>query len=404
LVFNDFIGGFGMLKAFIRNQSAKARLRRCFKSAGLIDKHKSGDKEVIVYPKIHDVEFDFEKKSIRYVFTIVNGTDPKEVLKKEYVFNQYFGKNIELDGDYKKFELTVHQNGLEKQLIYRYSDIKTAIEGFKVPIVCGRNRNGQWIIYDAVIEPNALISGEPGSGKSTQLRSIITTLIQYMSPEKLHLYLGDLKMSEFHLFKGVKHVKGIAVFPDELEKMLNVVYKEMLRRAKLLNASGVMHVDQLPQDKRVPYILLAIDEIVMVMDNKELKKKLVQIDSLGRALGIYNILSLQRPSHDILDTKIRSLLTVRMGFRTTDLSNAKIIGTPGAEKISRETPGRFILKRDALEEIQAPYLKEEKAEEILKAYKSTEWKNVIEGNSEPVEDVEEEFSEDDIFSGVLKGE
>jgi DNA segregation ATPase FtsK/SpoIIIE, S-DNA-T family len=394
-----------MLKTFIRNQSAKARLRRCFKSAGLIDKHKSGDKEVIVYPKIHDVKFDFEKKSIRYVFTLVNGTDPKEVLKKEYVFNQYFGKNIEIDGDYKKFELTVFQNGLEKELTYKYADVETAIKGYKVPIVCGKDRNGQWVVYDAVTEPNALISGEPGSGKSTQLRSILTTLIQCKSPDELHLYLGDLKMSEFHLFKGVKHVKNVSIFPAELEKMLSYVYKEMLNRTKLLNSCGVIHVDKLPESKKVPYIVLAIDEIVMVMDNKDLKKMLVQIDSLGRALGIYNILSLQRPSHDILDTKIRSLLTVRMGFRTTDQSNAKIIGTPGAEKISRETPGRFILKRDTLEEIQAPYLHEDKAEEILKAYKSADWKNVLEGNSEPVEVIEEkEFFENDIFSEVLKGE
>jgi DNA segregation ATPase FtsK/SpoIIIE, S-DNA-T family len=392
-----------MIKTFIRNQSAKARLRRCFKSAGLINKYKNGDKDVTVYPKIHDVKFDTEKQSIRYVFTLVNGTDPKEVLKKEYVFNQFFGKNIELEGDYKKFELTVYQKGLVKELSYKYKDLETAIKGLKIPIVCGKDRNGNWIVYDAITEPNALISGEPGSGKSTQLRSILTTLIQYKSADELHLYLGDLKMSEFHLFKGVQHVKGVAVFPEELEKMLQKVYKEMLSRAKILNAAGVMHIDKLPADKKVPYILLAIDEIVMVMDNKELKKMLVQIDSLGRALGIYNILSLQRPSHDILDTKIRSLLTVRMGFRTVDTTNSKMIGTSGSEKISRDAPGRFILKRDTLDEIQAPYLHEDKAEEILKRYKSNEWENDLECHSEPVE-VIEEITEDDLFSGVLKGE
>jgi DNA segregation ATPase FtsK/SpoIIIE, S-DNA-T family len=392
-----------MIKTFIRYQSAKAKLRRCFKYAGLIYKYKNGDKDVTVYPKIHDVKFDTEKQSIRYVFTLVNGTDPKEVLKKEYVFNQFFGKNIELEGDYKKFELTVYQKGWVKELTYNYKDLETSIQGLKVPIVCGKDRNGNWIVYDAITEPNALISGEPGSGKSTQLRSIITTLIQYKSSDELHMYLGDLKMSEFHLFKGVQHVKGVAVFPEELEKMLQKVYKEMLNRAKLLNAAGVMHIDKLPADKKVPYILLAIDEIVMVMDNKELKKMLVQIDSLGRALGIYNILSLQRPSHDILDTKIRSLLTVRMGFRTVDSTNSKMIGTQGSEKISRETPGRFVLKRDTLEEIQAPYLHEDKAEKILSVYKSHVWENVLEGNSEPVE-VIEELTEEDLFSGVLKGE
>jgi DNA segregation ATPase FtsK/SpoIIIE, S-DNA-T family len=314
----------------------------------------------------------------------------------------HFGKNIEIDGDYKKFELTVYQNGLQKELTYKYKDIEPVIKGFKMPIVCGKDHNNNWVVYDAITEPNALISGEPGSGKSTQLRSIITTLIKYKSPEQLHLYLGDLKMSEFHLFKGVQHVKGVAIFPDELAIMLAHVYKEMIKRSRLLNENGVMHVDKLPKGKKVPYILLAIDEIVMVMDNKDIKKMLVQIDSLGRALGIYNILSLQRPSHDILDTKVRSLLTVRMGFRTPDLSNSKIIGTPGSEKISRETPGRFYLKRDTLEEMQAPYLTEEEAEELLEGYKSSEWKNLFTGVSESSEEEQEELKEEDVFNEVLK--
>ncbi|WP_088085499.1 FtsK/SpoIIIE domain-containing protein [Bacillus sp. OV166] len=259
-----------------------------------------------------------------------------------------------------------------------------------------------WIIYDAITEPNALISGEPGSGKSTQLRSIITTLIKYKSPEDLHFYLGDLKMSEFHLFKGVQHVKGVAIFPDELKKMLIHVYKEMLKRSRLLNTTGVMHVDQLPKNKKVPYILLAIDEIVMVMEDKDIKKMLVQIDSLGRALGIYNILSLQRPSHDILDTKVRSLLTVRMGFRTVDLANAKIIGTPRSEKISIETPGRIFLKRDKIMEVQAPYLTDKEAEKLLVGYKSAEWKNLFIGCSEPCNDEKKDLREEDVFNEVLK--
>jgi S-DNA-T family DNA segregation ATPase FtsK/SpoIIIE len=271
-----------------------------------------------------------------------------------------------------------------------------------MPIVCGKDRNGQWVVYDAITEPNALISGEPGSGKSTQLRSILTTLIKYKTPDDLHMYLGDLKMSEFHLFKGVQHVKSVAIFPEELERMLTHVYKEMLNRSRLLNDTGVMHVDQLPQDKKVPYILLAIDEIVMVMDNKDIKKMLVQIDSLGRALGIYTILSLQRPSHDILDTKVRSLLTVRMGFRTTDLSNSKIIGTPGSEKISRETPGIFFLKRDTLEEIQSPYLTDKVAEKLLEGYKSSKWKNLLESHYEPVVSNGEELTEKDVFFDAIE--
>jgi S-DNA-T family DNA segregation ATPase FtsK/SpoIIIE len=375
-------------------------LVKAFKTAQIYRTYSTDNGDRYITPKIHSVSID--NHSTEYVFTLPTGVNPDLLKKNFYVFQQVFGKQIELEGEIKKFVFTVYKNGIRKELSYRYNDIEPVITGLKMPIVCGKDRNGQWVVYDAITEPNALISGEPGSGKSTQLRSILTTLIKYKTPDDLHMYLGDLKMSEFHLFKGVQHVKSVAIFPEELERMLTHVYKEMLNRSRLLNDTGVMHVDQLPQDKKVPYILLAIDEIVMVMDNKDIKKMLVQIDSLGRALGIYTILSLQRPSHDILDTKVRSLLTVRMGFRTTDLSNSKIIGTPGSEKISRETPGIFFLKRDTLEEIQSPYLTDKVAEKLLEGYKSSKWKNLLESHYEPVVSNGEELTEKDVFFDAIE--
>lgn len=374
---------------------ARKQLIKALRIAQIYLSYSTDSGERYILPKIHSVTL--KEHFTKYVFTLPTGINPDLLKKNFYVFQQVFGKQIEFNGEIKKFVLTVYKDGITKDLTYRYSDILPAIEGLKMPIVCGMDRNGEWVVYDTITEPNALISGEPGSGKSTQLRSILTTLIQYKSPDELHLYLGDLKMSEFHLFKGVQHVKSVAIFPDELERMLSQVYNEMLKRSKLLNATGVMHVDQLPEDKKVPYILLAIDEIVTVMDNKNIKSMLVQIDSLGRALGIYNILSLQRPSHDILDTKVRSLLTVRMGFRTTDLSNSKIMGTPGSEKISRVTPGRFYLKRDKLEEIQAPYLTDTEAKEILECYKSSKWKKDCMGHSKPSDKA---LTERNVFNDV----
>jgi DNA segregation ATPase FtsK/SpoIIIE, S-DNA-T family len=377
------------------DMKARYKITKAFRAGSIYMTISSGENEKKIFPKIHSIQPT--DHSIEYVFTLPTGLNPDLLKKNYFAFEQVFGQNILLDGEVKKFVLTVHKGSLKKELIYDYDTIKHAITGLKMPIVCGLDRNGKWIVYDAITEPNALISGEPGSGKSTQLRSILTTLIKYKSPDELHMYLGDLKMSEFHLFKGVQHVKNVAVFPDELERMLTHVYNEMLKRSKLLNSTGVMHVDQLPKAKKVPYILLAIDEVVMVMDNKDIKKMLVQIDSLGRALGIYNLLSLQRPSHDILDTKVRSLLTVRMGFRTTDLSNSKMIGTPGSEKIKRETPGRFFLKRDTLEEIQAPYLTDSKAKKLLEPYKSTEVQKPNTGDSVESKKV---ITEEEVFNDV----
>ncbi|MDK7669533.1 FtsK/SpoIIIE domain-containing protein, partial [Cytobacillus oceanisediminis] len=349
----------------------RQRLVKTFKAAELY----LGDIERPSFPKIHSTTISADTTAI--TFTLPNGLDPKLLTKNLYVFQQHFGKNIRLDGEIKRFTLTINKNSLPRELTYSYSATSHLLADYDMPILCGKDSAGNYMVYDAITEPNCLISGEPGAGKSTQLRSILTTLIQTKSPDELHVYLGDLKMSEFFLFKGVQHVKSVCVYAEDMAVMLAYLHGEMKRRGELLNKHGVTHINKLPQ--KPPYILLCIDEFVMIMDDKQMKKQIVQLVALGRALGIYCILSLQRPSHDILDTKIRGLLTVRMGFRTTDLSNSRIIGTPGSERISKETPGRFLIKRDELTELQAPYLTEEKAEEMLAPYKSDGWTDMFAG-------------------------
>jgi DNA segregation ATPase FtsK/SpoIIIE, S-DNA-T family len=366
---------------FIRRQRARFALKKAFYSAGLFIPYKNGDKTYRIFPKIHSVKIDDDQTE--YVFTLINGMDPKEVSKKEYVFMQHFGANIELDGDHKTFTLTVYRKTFPKELKYDYDTFFPVIDELDLPIVAGMDRHGQWHVYDAINEPGLLISGEPGAGKSSQVRSIITTLIQYKKPHELEIYLGDLKMSEFHLFYNIEHVKSVCIYPEDLRKMLTYLTEEMKRRGELLNKYRVTHVNKLPESEKVPYILICIDEFVMIMDDKDMKAMLIQLVALGRALGMVCVLSLQRPSHDILDTKIRSCLTVRMGFRVSDFSNAKIIGTPGAEKIAKETPGRFLLKRSDIIELQAPFLDEKHAEKILATYKSSDWKNRFTGDSRP---------------------
>jgi DNA segregation ATPase FtsK/SpoIIIE, S-DNA-T family len=352
----------------------RKKLIKAFRSGDMHLTYKMSDgNERLIFPKIRNVTISDASTTI--TFTLPNGLDPKLLQKNYYVFEQYFGQNVELDGEVKRFTLRINNLSLPKELNYNYVKIEPELEGLEMPIVCGKDSTGKWMVYDAITEPNCLISGEPGAGKSTQLRSILATLIQRKTPEELHIYLGDLKMSEFFLFKGVEHVKSVCVYPEDMARMLAHIHRELKRRGELLNKHRVTHIRKLP--KAEPFILLAIDEIVMIMDDREMKKQIVQITSLGRALGIYCILSLQRPSHDILDTKIRGLLTVRQGFRTTDASNSKIIGTPGSERISKQTPGRFLIKRDELTELQAPYLTEEKADKILATYRIDGWKDMF---------------------------
>ncbi|MGM0878709.1 MAG: FtsK/SpoIIIE domain-containing protein [Bacillota bacterium] len=77
------------------------------------------------------------------------------------------------------------------------------ISRFKLGIICGQDRNGQYVSFDLLKQPHILIAGETGSGKSTQLRSILTTLILSKKPKELELYLGIVKSQSFTSFEKV---------------------------------------------------------------------------------------------------------------------------------------------------------------------------------------------------------
>jgi DNA segregation ATPase FtsK/SpoIIIE, S-DNA-T family len=372
-----------MIKKFIRNQQSKAFLMQAFKSADLGISYSYGKNKGVIYPKIHSVKFNRKSQSVQYSFSIPTGLDPKDVKKKDYCFKQVFGKNIELKGDTKHFTLTVYTSVLPTVLKYDYD--KFDLEGLSLPIVAGMDLNGTMVAYDMVKYPHLLIAGETGSGKSTQLRSILPTLIQSLTPDRLQLFLCDLKRSEFHIFRYVEHVQGLFVSPKEIMPMLSYLQKVMEERGDLLDHHEVAHIDDLPNP--LPYIVLCIDEVALLKKEKKLMSIVEDISAIGRALGVFLILSMQRPDRDVLDGKLKNNLTVRMGFRCADLINSRIIGTPGSEKLKND--GRMLLKSPVhdLSEIQAPYVDIDGAKIILEGYRSPKKKKPNFGHSEGNEDI-----------------
>lgn len=355
-----------------KSMKARSKLISAFKEAGIYKE--VGTEKRKLFPVIHNVpneEYDY------YVFTLRNGIDPKLLKKNFFVFQQFFGENVILDGDYKVFKLAIKQTTLIDPVEYDYNLISELIKEEKIlmPIVCGRNEKGQFKVYDATNSPNLLIYGEPGSGKSSILHVILSTLIQQFKPSQIEFYLADFKMSELNLYEGVEHVKSISYLTKELEPTLKHIKGEMTNRGELLKSNKVRHINKLSEAQKPPYIVLCVDEFVMIKDD-EIMSDLLQIASLGRAYGIYLILSMQRPSHKILSTDVRGLLSVRMGFRTVDKRNALIGETPGSETIPKTGyEGTFFLKMDDLEQIRAPFLDEKKTDAILEPFKVDSWKN-----------------------------
>ncbi|MFZ7755855.1 FtsK/SpoIIIE domain-containing protein [Bacillus thuringiensis] len=349
-----------------------------FHKAGLYIEHQTRGGQIPIYPKIHVVTSS--NQCVQYVFTVPNGLDPKKIEKKWFCFQQILGRNIAIEGDIKKFVLHVfHSDAGLKPYNYSYKKWQPLLQKYRLPVVVGRDQFGKMITYDMVDAntPHLLIAGETGSGKSSMVRVILSTLIQTMSPDTLHLYLGDLKSSEFHFLRRVKHVKEVCMEEVEMKLMLQKVWKEIRERRKLMEEYEVDHIDEcnkLNPDNQKPYILLAIDEVAMLQDEKDCMATIEKISAVGRSLGVFLMLSMQRPDAKVLDGKLKLNMTVRMGFRCADSINSKIMGTPGAEDL--EQSGQMILKLHGLKKVQAPYLALNKAKQMIEPYRVL--KNTVE--------------------------
>lgn len=353
------IGGAAVTLSAGGKEAKKDTLHTCFTRARLFIRQRNDKDWVYTYPSVNGHEtFDDHQE---YTFTLPIGVDPDRLHKHFWVFEQGFGPHIDISGDSATFTLKVYNKGIS-QFSYNVSDIP--LEGMQLPIVVGKSRSG-WEVYDMVENPHLLIAGETGSGKSTQLRAIITTLILTKQPSELELYLADLKRSEFHVFKGVPHVKNVVVDKDDLQVVLDTISMEMKIRGDLCDQYEVSHVTDLPF--KIPMVILAIDEVALLKKDKKAMPLIEEIGSIGRALGVFLIISMQRPDAKLLEGSIKNNLTVRMAFKHADDVNSRItLNASGAEDIKDEERGLMLLKHNGLKRVQGPFLSLMEAKKLLK--------------------------------------
>ncbi|MGE7651209.1 FtsK/SpoIIIE domain-containing protein [Peribacillus frigoritolerans] len=208
----------------------RGSLMRAFKLGGIHKQTTTQSKTYTRYPKIHEVHIDEENEAVRFTFTLPDGANPDLVLKQEWVFKQCFGNNIEIDGKVKKFILWCYSKDMEKDIPYEFEKIQSHLKGKIIPIMCGVDRSGKMNVKDMAEEHHMLLTGTTGSGKSSLIRGILTSLILHKSPDEIQFLLGDLKFSEFGIYKRLPHVMGVYMDAKSLLPTLQIIEKDGSKR------------------------------------------------------------------------------------------------------------------------------------------------------------------------------
>jgi S-DNA-T family DNA segregation ATPase FtsK/SpoIIIE len=196
------------------------------------------------------------------------------------------------------------------------------------PIHFGIDENGLPVEVTLMYR-NLLDGGEPGSGKSSLLNTIIAH-VALCSDARLWLFDG--KIVELGLWRPVADVFVGNSIADALTR-LRELQVEMNTRYRQLDAAGrrkIVRTDGLD------VIVCVIDELayysvtIGTKEQQEEFRNLVRdLVARGRAAGIIVIAATQRPSADIIPTSLRDLFGFRVAFRCTTDSSSDIILSQG---------------------------------------------------------------------------
>jgi DNA segregation ATPase FtsK/SpoIIIE, S-DNA-T family len=286
-------------------------------------------------------------------------------------------------------------------------------------VAMGRDIAGRAVMTNLAEMPHILISGATGSGKSSCINSMITSILMRDTPEKVKLILVDPKRVELGQYESLPHLLNpVVVDPKKAANALAWAVKEMERRYDLLAENGVRDItgyNQLVQEgliatpvsdrsrvrevaarvlgedraalddedepdevpagpETLPLILVVVDELndLMMVAARDVEDSIVRIAQMARAVGIHLVLATQRPSVDVITGVIKANIPSRMAFSVSSLADSRVIlDQSGAERLVGKGDMLLLTASSNIpRRLQAPWVSEEEVREVVRHWRA----------------------------------
>lgn len=223
----------------------------------------------------------------------------------------------------------------EHPIVY-FDDISKESHDLKLPILLGTTNITTPLIVDMTKMPHLIVAGSTGSGKSMLLHSIISSILLISKTTGVKLALIDPKLVEFDRYAYSKDLLYPVVNEAELAiEMLEDLKEEMNERYHVFQKYRCRDIGEYREKvKKIPYIVLVIDELADLMRVKGFEKLLCELAQKSRACGIHIIAATQHPSSKVLTGEIRANFPSKIACKvTTQVHSRVVLDRNGAENL-----------------------------------------------------------------------
>lgn len=246
-------------------------------------------------------------------------------------------------------------------------------------VLLGQDPSGEMVFLDLAKAPHLLTAGSTGSGKTIFLYSIIVSLIHQYNSDELELVIIDPKQTDFIYFEDLPHLRNFEVIiePETAVGVLNeLVEVELQARTTLLRESRnrdlFTYNEKNPQSPMKP-ILVIVDEYADLIAAADLEgnkaifeRNMIRLAQRSRNVGIHLVIATQRPSADIVTSRLKANVPTRISFSLPANQDSRtILDATGAEDLLGKGDMLYSYNGD-IRRLQGLFINEDDLQEYIK--------------------------------------
>ncbi len=176
--------------------------------------------------------------------------------------------------------------------------------------------------------PHGIVVGATGSGKSILLKTMIYELCLKYTTDELNICIVDFKGRSLILdVENLPHVVNTYsnLDDDNYVRIVNSIDQELIKRQKLLDKHKLSKYDK---SIGIPKLVIIIDEFAELKSEAEnITQKLTSVARIGRSLGVYLILSMQKAT-GVLNDDLRSNISYVLCLKVnTKQQSIEVVGS-----------------------------------------------------------------------------